>query len=353
MVSKNNWEVQMKRGANKVKRYTIKRTSLGVVSAVVAAGLLFGQDISVQADEITGAESPVTEVASEETDEAAESEAVEETESSETTQEETIADESEATNKSYTEEAPVEPVYEQEEIVAEEATIEAETTESDDVVADSAVANQEDGSNEAIVETETAVADTKSVQEDTETAEDIVAKTDEAASVQPQMSTFATTGNIIEADTEFPELISISTDKEVYQAGEDIIVTAIVKENDELSSIGVSFGRIGEVKTGSSSLSGDAYSEWSGLTRQSDGTYKAEMVIETDEKMPNNAYQLSYVSMYDAAENRVWLDSYNDTTGLFDLSLDIINEDADTEFPELISISTDKEVYQAGEDIIV
>lgn len=55
MVGKNNWEVQLKRGANKVKRYTIKRTSVGVVSAVVAAGLIFGQETSVQADEVTGA----------------------------------------------------------------------------------------------------------------------------------------------------------------------------------------------------------------------------------------------------------------------------------------------------------
>ncbi|MGK9326220.1 YSIRK-type signal peptide-containing protein [Aerococcus urinaeequi] len=358
MVGKNNWEVQLKHGANKVKRYTIKRTSVGVVSAVVAAGLIFGQETSVQADEIIAGESQTTEVSSEEAIETDESIVVEQTTASETSVAEsvveaTVASEESTVEEVHTAEELSEPVYEQTEIVDQEEVSEGKILESDDVVADSAVANQEDGSNEAIVETETAVADTKSVQEDTETAEDSATKTEEAASVQPQMSTIAATANVSEADTEFPELISISTDKEVYQAGEDITVTAIVKENDELSGISVSFGRIGEVKTGSSSLFGDAYSEWSGLTRQSDGTYKAEMVIETDEKMPNNTYQLSSVSMYDAAENRVGLNSYNDTTGLFDLSLDIINEDADTEFPELISISTDKEVYQAGEDITV
>ena len=358
MVSKNNWEVQMKRGADKVKRYTIKRTSVGVVSAVVAAGLIFGQETSVQADEITAGESQTTEVSSEELTKTEESTIVDEATPAETSAVEALVEENIATEESTVQEVPTaeelsEPVYELTETVAEEAAIEAKTTESNDVLADSAVAEQEEaGSNEAVAETETTDADTKSVQEDTEVVEESLVKNEEVASVQPQMSTFSATGNVVESDTEFPELLNIYTDKTIYQAGEDIRVTAIVKENDELSSINVSFGRIGEVKTGSSSLSGYA-NKWSGLTRQSDGTYKAEMVIETDEKMPNNAYQLSNVSMYDAAENRVWLDSYNDTTGLFDLSLDILNEDADTQFPELISISTDKEIYQAGEDIRV
>ncbi|MGX7386141.1 YSIRK-type signal peptide-containing protein [Aerococcus urinaeequi] len=340
MVGKNNWEVQLKRGANKVKRYTIKRTSVGVVSAVVAAGLIFGQETSVQADEITAGESQVTEVSNEAP--VVTEESVEEVRSAETSQVEATAEENGTVSEIDAEELS-EPVYEQTEVVAEEVS-EGESTEYDDVVADSAVADQEEaGSNEAVAETETTVADTKSIQEDTEVVEE--------SSVQAQMSTFAATANASEADTEFPELISISTDKEVYRAGEDIKVTAIVKENDELSRISANFSRTNGT-TGTSSLSGYA-NKWSGLTRQSDGTYKAEMIIETDEKMPSNTYQLSSVDIYDVANNNTWLTSYNDTTGLFDLSVDILNEDGDTEFPELISISTDKEVYRAGEDIKV
>ena len=359
MVGKNNWEVQLKRGANKVKRYTIKRTSVGVVSAVVAAGLIFGQETSVQADEVTGVESQVTEVSNEELTKTEESTIVDEATPAETSAVEALVEEKIATEESTveevptTEEVPAEQVYEQEEVVAEEATIEAETTESDDAVADSAVANQEDGSNEAIVETETAVADTKSVQEDAEVMEESLAKTEEAASLEPQMSTSAATANVVEADTEFPELISISTDKEVYQAGEDITVSLTISESTGLDWVSASFSRVGNTELGAYSLSGSAGSYELAQVEQINGVYKVDLVIKTDEKMPSNSYSLYSISLEDVAGNSKYLYEYSDSNELLNVKFDIINEEADVEFPELLEISTDKEVYQAGEDITV
>ncbi|MFW3625119.1 YSIRK-type signal peptide-containing protein, partial [Aerococcus viridans] len=318
MVGKNNWEVQMKRGANKVKRYTIKRTSVGVVSAVVAAGLIFGQETSVQADEVTGAESQTTEVSSEESTETEES--VEEVSPVETSQVEATAEENGTVSEIDAEELS-EPVYEQTEIVAEEVAIEAETI----------------------------VADTEAVQEVAEVSEESLDKTEEEASVQPQMSALAATANVSNEDTQLPELISISTDKDVYQAGEDIKVTAIVSENVSLDHVAAMFSRADDSETGPVGFTGTS----SQFIQQSDGTYLVEMIIPTDEKIPSNTYELWNVSMSDSSGNTETVIWNNDPNNLLGLQFNIVARDVDTQLPELISISTDKDVYQAGEDIKV
>ncbi|MFV8240509.1 YSIRK-type signal peptide-containing protein, partial [Aerococcus viridans] len=322
MVGKNNWEVQMKRGANKVKRYTIKRTSVGVVSAVVAAGLIFGQETSVQADEITAGESQVTEVSNEELTKTEESTIVDEATPAETAQAETMAEENGAVSETDTDtEESSEPVYKQTEIVAEEVAIEAETI----------------------------VADTEAVQEVTEVSEESLAKTEEEASVQPQVSTFAATANVSNEDTQLPELISISTDKDVYQAGEDIKVTAIVSENVSLDYVAAMFSRADDSETGPVGFTGTS----SQFIQQPDGTYLVEMIISTDEKMPSNTYELWNVSMSDSSGNTETVIWNNDPNNLLGLQFNIVARDVDTQLPELISISTDKDVYQAGEDIKV
>ncbi|MFW3362590.1 YSIRK-type signal peptide-containing protein, partial [Aerococcus viridans] len=339
MVSKNNWEVQMKRGANKVKRYTIKRTSVGVVSAVVAAGLIFGQETSVQADEITAGESQVTEVSSEEAIETDESVVVEETTPSETSAVEATVEENVATEESIveevptTEEAPAEQVYEEVEPVVEESS-----TESYDLVADEAVAAQE-----VAVESETTVVENEAVQEETEPVD-----------AQAKMTTFATSEtSIVEEDTEFPEFVSISTDKQIYRAGEDVRVTAIVKENRELDYVYANFSRLGNSDVGLSYLSDFAHYSNSEIVENIDGTYTAEIIIKTDEKMRGNTYQLDYVSIKDTASNNTRFYPDTNQSGVSDLTFEIVNEDADTEFPEFVSISTDKQIYQAGEDVRV
>ena len=221
MVGKNNWEVQLKRGANKVKRYTIKRTSVGVVSAVVAAGLIFGQETSVQADEITAGESQVTEVSNEESTETEESTVVEQTTASETSAAEAVVEENVATEESIVEEVPTteealaEPVYEEAETVAEDST-----TEAYEVVAE----DQEEVVSEAVVaESEATAVENEAVQEGAE-----------PATAQAHMTAIAVKeAKVAEADTQLPELLDIYTDKDVYQSGEDIKVTLISKKNKQ------------------------------------------------------------------------------------------------------------------------
>ncbi|MGH2108483.1 YSIRK-type signal peptide-containing protein [Aerococcus urinaeequi] len=338
MVGKNNWEVQLKRGANKVKRYTIKRTSVGVVSAVVAAGLIFGQETSVQADEITAGESQTTEVSSEAPVETEEN--GEEVTPTETSQVEATAEENGTVSEIDTEKSS-EPVYEQTEVVAEEVS-EGESTEYDDVVADSTVADQEDGSNEAIVETttevaheeavssevdsesETAIVEDELTQEDDSISEDSTATSEDSAIAQPQMSAFATVApNSVEGDTEFPELLDIYTDKDAYQAGEDIKVTVIARDNIELNSVSLNLERTGNSQTGPNRLYQSNKRDSTGFVQQVDGTYKVDLVIKTDEKMPSNSYQLDWLVLSDTSENDKWI--YTSDLPSLKFSINIVN----------------------------
>ncbi|MFV8764833.1 YSIRK-type signal peptide-containing protein [Aerococcus urinaeequi] len=216
MVGKNNWEVQLKRGANKVKRYTIKRTSVGVVSAVVAAGLIFGQETSVQADEITAGESQTTEVSSEAPVETEEN--GEEVTPTETSQVEATAEENGTVSEIDTEKSS-EPVYEQTEVVAEEVS-EGESTEYDDVVADSTVADQEDGSNEAIVETTTEVAHEEAVSSEVDSESETAIVEDELTQEDDSISEFApvTIGYEVEHQLD-DSLEPNSNDHTLIQAG--------------------------------------------------------------------------------------------------------------------------------------
>lgn len=49
----------MEKGANKYKRYTLKKLSVGVVSVSIGFGLMFGSVEGVSADELTGTNSVV------------------------------------------------------------------------------------------------------------------------------------------------------------------------------------------------------------------------------------------------------------------------------------------------------
>lgn len=59
MISKNNKKLFMEKGANKYKRYTLKKLSVGVVSVSIGFGLMFGSVEGVSADELTGTNSVV------------------------------------------------------------------------------------------------------------------------------------------------------------------------------------------------------------------------------------------------------------------------------------------------------
>src|SRR5699024_5202376 len=152
-----------------------------------------------------------------------------------------------------------------------------------------------------------------------------------------------------DVDTQLPELISISTDKDVYQAGEDIKVTAIVSENVSLDYVAAMFSRADDSETGPVGFTRTS----SQFIQQPDGTYLVEMIISTDEKMPSNTYELWNVSMSDSSGNTETVIWNNDPNNLLGLQFNIVARDVDTQLPELISISTDKDVYQAGEDIKV
>src|SRR5699024_5246244 len=233
---------------------------------------------------------------------------VDEATPAETAQAETMAEENGAVSETDTDtEESSEPVYKQTEIVAEEVAIEAETI----------------------------VADTEAVQEVTEVSEESLAKTEEEASVQPQVSTFAATANVSNEDTQLPELISISTDKDVYQAGEDIKVTAIVSENVSLDYVAAMFSRADDSETGPVGFTGTS----SQFIQQSDGTYLVEMIISTDEKMPSNTYELWNVSMSDSSGNTetvIWNNDPNNLLGLqFDIMFGGSGTTIDPEVPEV------------------
>ncbi|QJS97888.1 YSIRK-type signal peptide-containing protein [Dolosigranulum pigrum] len=57
MISKNNKKLFMEKGANKYKRYTLKKLSVGVVSVSIGFGLMFGSVEGVSADELIGTNS--------------------------------------------------------------------------------------------------------------------------------------------------------------------------------------------------------------------------------------------------------------------------------------------------------
>ncbi|QDO91029.1 SasC/FmtB family protein [Dolosigranulum pigrum] len=59
MIGKNNHKLFMEKGANKYKRYTLKKLSVGVVSVSIGFGLMFGSVEGVSADELTGTNSVV------------------------------------------------------------------------------------------------------------------------------------------------------------------------------------------------------------------------------------------------------------------------------------------------------
>ncbi|QTJ55031.1 SasC/FmtB family protein [Dolosigranulum pigrum] len=59
MIGKNNSKLFMEKGANKYKRYTLKKISVGVVSVSIGFGLMFGSVEGVSADELTGTNSVV------------------------------------------------------------------------------------------------------------------------------------------------------------------------------------------------------------------------------------------------------------------------------------------------------
>ncbi|MGH2077400.1 YSIRK-type signal peptide-containing protein [Aerococcus urinaeequi] len=393
MVGKNNWEVQMKRGANKVKRYTIKRTSVGVVSAVVAAGLIFGQGTSVQADEVTGAESQVTEVSSEEAIETDESVVVEETATPETSQEVStveeafpsedtqIVEKSTVTFNVSTDQSSAEKSEIGDDEYAEESSNKhvEETTSANEKITEVVTKNNQDvESTEDIVKPESSVTENEVIEE-VSMSEGAQEATEEDTKAQSQMyAPTSLTANAVESDIHRTDLLDTSTDndvysirnnytyydnippklldvytnKKVYQAGEEVKIIANIEEVSEIDYLSFMFVKSSESAAGPEYLTANTRNNRSNIQRNN-GNYLVEMVIETDPNMPSNSYVLADVELRDLEGNQIILNSYDIEEGAFDLNFDIDSEDGDEVFPEIISVSTDKAVYQAGEDVKV
>ncbi|WP_026858327.1 LPXTG cell wall anchor domain-containing protein [Jeotgalicoccus psychrophilus] len=167
---------------------------------------------------------------------------------------------------------------------------------------------------------------------------------DEQTKEAQGISTFSQeiTGDI---DVEAPELISVTTDKSTYNAGEQIEMTVVAEDETNVDYIFAAFTNNSE--DGPQQLSASGYE----IIPLGNNRYESTFYIDVPERTPSTSFRLSGLGLYDENYENYLSDWYGEE--LLDLTVNIENNNTitDIDAPELISVTTDKSTYNAGEQI--
>ncbi|WP_462420223.1 LPXTG cell wall anchor domain-containing protein [Salinicoccus sp. Marseille-QA3877] len=158
---------------------------------------------------------------------------------------------------------------------------------------------------------------------------------DEVQEVNPMMSTAS-------IDVDPPVLVSVTSDKSVYNAGEQIQLRVVAEDETGLDYVTVSFSNTSDV--GPRSLSGYEHQ----ISRLENGNFEAIVYADIPERTPNSVYDLSNLFLYEDE----FSSSYSSYRDELDLSIEVRNNNTvDVDPPTLVSVTSDKSVYNAGEQI--
>ncbi len=141
-------------------------------------------------------------------------------------------------------------------------------------------------------------------------------------------------------DTRPPNLITMYADKDVYAPGDTVTVTVEAEDESEIHQMWAVFTDSEGTPENDSYRMDNMY-----ITQNPLGNYVGVGTFVIAEDAGNATYNLNFVGMSDVHGNEGYFNQYD-----FGVSFDIMNDTAaETDPPELLEVTTDKDAYKAGE----
>ena len=151
-------------------------------------------------------------------------------------------------------------------------------------------------------------------------------------------------------DTTAPQIIDVDIDKHTYAPGETVKARVIIKEAGQLSDVSIGFSN--DTRVGTSSINEIAKPE--NMHKGQDGLWTVDINLKIPDKIGDTSFSFAAVVADDASGNgdTVAPGLAPSSMNTDHLKFNIKNKEAvDTEAPQILGVTVDKEKYYPGNTI--